>query len=65
MQSFESQDNRRDGSISTKDDASDIVVQHDSGNSGNSYDSAPDNRDMRRLGKRQELKVCMPACVLV
>ena len=36
------------------DDPSDSDVQQVS---GKSYDPAPDQRDMRRLGKRQELKV--------
>lgn len=58
MQSLELEENRRDGSISTKDDDSDAGAQHVSGSSGRSYDPEPDKRDMRRLGKRQELKVC-------
>lgn len=57
MQSLELEENRRDGSISTKDDDSDTGTQQVSGSSGRSYDPEPDKRDMRRLGKRQELKV--------
>ena len=55
MQNVELQDYPKDGNISpTEDEISDSDFQQVS---GKSYDPAPDKRDMRRLGKRQELKV--------
>ena len=45
----------KEGPIETRvDELSDSDVQQVS---GKNYDPTPDKRDMRRLGKRQELKV--------
>ena len=56
MQNVELQNCPKDANVSTKgvDELSDSDVQQVS---GKNYDPQPDQRDMRRLGKRQELKV--------
>lgn len=55
MQNVELQDYPKGGNISPAvDEVSDSDVQQVS---GKNYDPTPDKRDMRRLGKRQELKV--------
>lgn len=56
MQNVELRDYPKDGEVSTAgiDDLSDSDLQQVE---GKNYDPTPDKRDMRRLGKRQELKV--------
>lgn len=54
MQNIELQDHAKGSNISPREDElSDSDVQQVS---GKNYDPTPDKRDMRRLGKRQELK---------
>ena len=56
MQNVEQDHAPKDANVITRgvDDLSDSDVQQVT---GKNYDPAPDKRDMRRLGKRQELKV--------
>ena len=56
MQSAGQDHDPKDANVTTRgvDDLSDSDVQQVT---GKNYDPAPDKRDMRRLGKRQELKV--------
>ena len=58
MQNVELADYPKEGNVSTRhvDELSDSDVQQVE---GKNYDPSPDKRDMKRLGKRQELKVCM------
>ncbi len=52
-----------DDDVSVKESVKDSIKEEDWSNSetqqvsGRDYDPIPDKRDMRRLGKRQELKV--------
>ena len=60
MQNLELQDYPKDGNINPAvEEISDSEVQQVS---GRNYDPTPDKRDMRRLGKRQELKVNIFHC---
>lgn len=56
MQNVELRDYPKDGNVTTAgvDDLPDSDIQQVE---GKNYDPTPDKRDMRRLGKRQELKV--------